>query len=111
MPLKGGKGERSRSGTEFYSVDYSIRAWVKANGCEDEPKIEDLPDKAKDCTRAMRTTYSGGKDGAEVVLIVIEGAGHTWPGREPGLKVLGKSSPNLSANEMMWEFFAKHPMK
>ena len=84
---------------------------MKANGCEDEPKIEDLPDKAKDGTRAMRTTYSGGKDGAEVVLIVIEGAGHTWPGREPGLKVLGKSSPNLSANEMMWEFFAKHPMK
>jgi polyhydroxybutyrate depolymerase len=42
---------------------------------------------------------------------VIEGAGHTWPGREPGLKLLGKSTKNVSANEEMWKFFEKHPMK
>ena len=27
-----------------------------------------------------------GKEGSEVVLIVIEGGGHTWPGQEPRLK-------------------------
>ena len=31
-PFKGGKGEKSISGTDFYSVDHSIRSWVKANG-------------------------------------------------------------------------------
>ena len=28
-------------------------------------------------------TYGPGKDGSEVILYVIEGGGHTWPGREP----------------------------
>jgi polyhydroxybutyrate depolymerase len=45
-----------------------------------------------------------------VVLIVIEGGGHTWPGREAQARVLGKSTKNISANDVMWEFFLKHPM-
>lgn len=109
-PFKGGKG-KGVSGTDFYSVDHSIKTWMKANGCKEEPVTVDLPDKAKDGTKVTRKTYGGGKDGAEVVLVVIEGAGHTWPGREPGLKLLGKSTKNVSANEEMWKFFEKHPMK
>jgi polyhydroxybutyrate depolymerase len=110
-PFKGGKGEKSLSGTDFYSVEHSIQAWVRANGCKAEPATVELPDKAKDGTRVTRKTYGGGKDGAEVVLVVIEGGGHTWPGREPALKLLGKATKNVSANELMWEFFQKHPMK
>lgn len=49
-PFKGGKGEKSLSGTNFYSVEHSIRAWMKANGCKEEPTTEELPDKAKDGT-------------------------------------------------------------
>jgi polyhydroxybutyrate depolymerase len=110
-PFNGGKGEKSLTGTDFYSVDHSIRAWVKANGCNEEPTIERLPDKAKDGTKVTKKTYGGGKDGAGVVLIVIEGGGHTWPGREPAVKWLGKTTKNVSANDRMWEFFEKHPMK
>ena len=111
VPFRGGKGRNSLSGTDFYSVDHSIRAWAKANGCNEEPTLEELPDRAKDGTSVTRKTYGGGKDGAEVVLVVIEGGGHTWPGRGPALKVLGKATRNVSANELMWEFFEKHPMK
>jgi polyhydroxybutyrate depolymerase len=110
-PFKGGKGEKSISGTEFYSVDDSIQAWVKANGCKAEPVITTMPDRAEDGTTITHKTYGGGKDGAEVVLVVIEGGGHTWPGQESRLKMLGKSTKNISANDMMWEFFKKHPMK
>lgn len=110
-PFKGGKGAKSLSGTNFYSVDHSIRAWVKANGCKEEPPTEELPDTAKDGTKVTRKTYGGGKDDSEVVLVIIDGAGHTWPGKEPRLKYLGKSTKNISANDMMWEFFKKHPMK
>ena len=109
-PFKGGKG-KGPSGTDFYSVEHSIQAWVKANGCEKEPVVTKLPDTAKDGTRITRKTYGSGKNGAEVVLIVIEGGGHTWPGQEPRLKALGKSTKNISANDLMWEFFEKHPMK
>jgi polyhydroxybutyrate depolymerase len=109
-PFKGGKGTKSASGTNFYSVDHTIRAWVKADGCKVEPMTDTFPDKTKDGTKVRRTTYGGGKDGAEVVLIVIAGGGHTWPGHEPGLKYLGKSTRNISANDLMWEFFLRHPM-
>jgi polyhydroxybutyrate depolymerase len=110
-PFKGGKGEKSISGTNFYSVEHSIKAWVKANGCKDEPAATKEPDKAKDGTTVTRQVYSDGKEGSEVVLVTIEGGGHTWPGQEPKLKLLGKSTKNISANDLMWEFFKKHPMK
>ena len=110
-PFKGGKGEKSISGTDFYSVDHSIQAWVKANSCNEEPVVTTIPDLANDGTTITRKTYGGGRDGAEVVLVVIEGGGHTWPGQEPRLKMLGKSTKNISANDLMWEFFKKHPMK
>ena len=109
-PFKGGKG-KGLSGTEFYSVEHSIQAWVKANGCEKEPVVTKLTDTAKDGTMITRKAYGSGKDGAEVVLIEIEGGGHTWPGQEPRLKALGKSTKNISANDLMWEFFEKHPKK
>src|SRR5262249_48115393 len=95
----------------FYSVDRSIRAWVKANGCNEEPATEELRDQVKDGTKVLKKTYGGGKDGAEVVLVVIEGGGHTWPGRPLPERSLGKVTANVSANDLMWEFFEKHPMK
>lgn len=110
-PFKGGKGQKSLTATHFYSVDHSIGAWVKANGCNEEPTTEELPDKAKDGTKVIRKTYGGGKDGAEVVLVEIEGGGHTWPGRVPVVKLLGKATKNVSANDLMWEFFQKHKRK
>jgi len=55
--------------------------------------------------------YPRPKGGAEVVLVIIEGGGHTWPGREPTPKLLGKSTKNISANDLKWDFFQKDPMK
>jgi polyhydroxybutyrate depolymerase len=70
-----------------------------------------MPDTARDGTSISRSTYRSCKDGTEVVLVAIEGGGHTWPGREPALKALGRSTRNISANDLIWEFFEKHPMK
>ena len=108
-PFKGGKG-KGVSGTDFYSVEHSITAWIKANGCEEKPGITRLPDKADDGMTVQKKVYGNGKNGAEVVLIVIEGGGHTWPGREPTFRLLGKSTKDISANDLMWEFFEKHPL-
>jgi len=113
-PFKGGFGKGPLSGrgvTEFRSVDHSIQNWVKANGCKPEPEIVALPDKADDGMKSTRKTWSGGKDGSEVVLIEIEGGGHTWPGLKPIVAMLGPSTMDISANDLMWEFFQKHPKK
>jgi polyhydroxybutyrate depolymerase len=111
IPFAGGRSVKSLSGTNFYSVDHSIQAWVKANGCSEEPTTEELPDQAKDGTKVLKKTFGGGRDGAEVVLVVIEGGGHTWPGRPLPERSLGKVTANVSANDVMWEFFERHPMQ
>ena len=46
-----------------------------------------------------------------MVLYVIEGGGHTWPGQDPMVGFIGKSTKNISANDLIWELFVKHPMK
>lgn len=109
-PFKGGKG-KGTSGTDFYSVEHSIREWVIVNGCSRDPVVTKLPVKVNDGTSVVRKTHGSGKEGAEVVLVMIEGGGHTWPGRPPRLRSLGKSTGNISANDLMWEFFEKHPMR
>jgi polyhydroxybutyrate depolymerase len=110
-PYKGGNGTRSRTRTEFYSVDHSIQAWVKANGCDTTPKTEELPKQVEDGTSVTRTTYSRGKGGSEVVLYTIRGMGHTWPGRDSRARFLGATTKNVSANDVMWEFFKRHARK
>jgi polyhydroxybutyrate depolymerase len=110
-PFLGGRGERSLSQTSFLSVEYSIGSWIKANGCRAEPVVVELPVQVDDGTHVTRKTWGGGRNGAEVVLFEIAGAGHTWPGRKPPLLYLGKSTKNLAANDALWEFFQRHPRK
>jgi len=109
-PFHGGQGSKSISPTFFYSVEHSIRAWVQANGCPETPVVTELPDKADDGMRVRRKTYGPGKQGSEVVLVEIDNGGHTWPGREPLLARLGPSTKDICANDLMWEFFTRHPM-
>jgi polyhydroxybutyrate depolymerase len=110
-PFGGGRVDFGLSTVNFYSVEHSIGAWVKANGCPQQPAIADEPDEADDGMTVERQTHGPGKDGAEVVLMIIKGGGHTWPGRDPSFPHLGKSTKDISANDLMWEFFEKHPKK
>lgn len=110
VPFGGGRGPKSISGVPHRSVADTVAAWVRANGCRKEPAdVEELPDRGGDGTKVTRTTYRGDTAGAEVVLVTIEGGGHTWPGR-PGSAALGRSTRNVSANDLIWEFFERHPM-
>lgn len=113
-PFKGGYGKGPTGGkgvTDFRSVEHTIQSWVKNNGCNTEPTVVPLPDNADDGMKSTRKTWGGGKDGSEVVLIEIEGGGHTWPGMKPLVEMLGPSTLDISANDLMWEFFQKHPLK
>ena len=109
IPFETAKG-KTPAFMKLKSVEDSIQTWVKLNGCNDKPKA-DMLSKDGDEMKAIRKTYSGGKDGSEVVLIVIEDGGHTWPGMTPPAGFMGKSAKNISANDLMWEFFQKHTLK
>jgi polyhydroxybutyrate depolymerase len=107
----GGPSGRTPKFLGFKSVEDTIKICAKANGCPEKPGVVTLPDKAGDGTPITKKTYGPGKDGSEVVLFTIEGGGHTWPGQQPPVGFIGKSTKNISANDLIWEFFGKHPMK
>ncbi|MFO0936389.1 MAG: PHB depolymerase family esterase [Gemmataceae bacterium] len=92
------------------SVEDSIQTWVKLNGCREKPKTETIS-KDGDEMKVTRTIYGDGKENSEVVLVVVEGGGHTWPGQKPPVGFIGKSTLTISANDLIWEFFQKHKLK
>jgi polyhydroxybutyrate depolymerase len=113
-PFAGGYGRLPTGGkgvTDFPPVAQTIRRWVEANGCDSEPVVEALPDAANDGTRVTTRTWRSDGTGAEVVLVEIESGGHTWPGMPPVADFLGPSTRDISANDLMWEFFTRHPRR
>ncbi len=87
------------------------QGWAIRNGCAvDTPLVEMLPDAASDNTTSQRQTFQGCK--ADVEHIVVEGAGHTWPGGNQYLSVdtIGAVSRDFSAGEIIFDFFDAHPM-
>lgn len=109
VPFEMVKG-KTPSFMKLKGVEESIQTWVKLNGCKDKPETDTLS-KDGDEMKVTRKTFSGGKEGSEVVLVVIEEGGHTWPGQQPPVGFIGKSAMNVSANDLMWEFFQKHELK
>ncbi|MBI3821588.1 MAG: polyhydroxybutyrate depolymerase [Planctomycetes bacterium] len=111
VPYKGLALKKDAKGMyKFLSVDDTIKACVKANGCEDkaaETEIEAKEDKLK----VTRKVYGKCKTDAEVVLYTVEGGCHTWPGMTMSPAFLGLSTKNIDANEVMWQFFTKHALK
>lgn len=93
------------------SVEETIDFWVRHNGCAPQKVVEPLADQAADGVSSTRTTYAAGDDGADVVLISVDGGGHTWPGSPYDLKFLGPTTKDFEANDVIWEFFEKHPRK
>jgi len=94
------------------STAETIRFWVNHNNCSLSPVITHEPDKdPKDGTRIRKEVYRNGKNETEVILYAIEGGGHTWPGGYQYLneRIIGKTSRDLDANEVIWDFFKKHP--
>lgn len=112
LPFAGGRGAKSITQTVFHLVEQTLSTWVKINGCPVLPKTTKVPHVAKDEMRVTRREYGAGKNGAEVVLYLIEGGGHTWPGRHPLVEIefLGPTTGDISANDLMWSFFEKHPL-
>jgi polyhydroxybutyrate depolymerase len=95
---------------EVLSAKESVEMWVENNGCSETPVTtyyEDIDD--KDGSVARRDEYKS-DIGADVVLITIEGGGHTWPGGRQYIseKIVGKTNGDINASRVIWAFFAGH---
>ncbi|MFZ4079905.1 MAG: alpha/beta hydrolase family esterase [Pirellula sp.] len=104
---------------DFYSVPQTLHAWKKllmtkgelSSANELVCSVERLADCKKDGTRVEVERYAidSKTDDADLQFVRVIGGGHTWPGGENREWVVGKTSDEFSANQMMWEFFQKHP--
>jgi polyhydroxybutyrate depolymerase len=105
---------RGRSGTlPTISATDTAKNWAKTAGCTKNPQRTTLPPRASGGLQTNVDSYSDCTQSAEVVLYSIVDGGHFWPGGEqpyvPANKI-GRSSDDLDANEIIWKFFAAHPM-
>jgi polyhydroxybutyrate depolymerase len=110
VPFNGGTAGRDG---KVISVPETISHWIKHNYCSQKPTVTYEPDNdPNDGTRVRRETYENCKKGnnIKVVLYVIEGGGHAWAGTRGYVNPeSGKVSRDISATEITWAFFERHP--
>lgn len=99
VPFKGGRV----GGLPSPDVEQAAVAWGKADGCAP------APDQRQATENVRVETFGGCRDGASVQLYVIEGGGHTWPGGAVDVNVLGATTREISATDIIWQFFASAP--
>lgn len=89
-----------------YSVPQAAADWASQDGCSAKAAT------SKPDSGVTLTSYGGCRGGASVELYTIAGEGHEWPDgpRMPRAltTVLGPQSTAISANAVMWAFFAAH---
>jgi len=109
VPYTGGDVARHRGRT--IPTEEAAALWAKNNGCSGSPQEEVLPDQDPDdgCT-LKRKVWHGCKAGGAVELLVMEGAGHTWPSGSQYLPkfIIGRVCRELDS-ETLWRFLKSHP--
>jgi polyhydroxybutyrate depolymerase len=110
QPLLGG-----RTRGIFPPVEAGISQWAAHNGCPRRPTVSATVAGENGTLNEGQTLtvlrYGPGRDGSEVVLYKLTGAGHVWPGATTFLpRLLGPPTTLVDANEVMWRFFAAHPL-
>ena len=86
------------------SIPVIAAAWAKRNGCAPKPSDR------KVATGVTLIAFSCPK-GDEVELYRVTGGGHAWPGSPVSKEiasVVGYTTMAISADQIMWSFFAAH---
>jgi len=90
------------------SVNESVAFWVEQDGCTVTPSIN-----ISLSGKIIRRTYTNGNNGTEVILYTTAGGEHWWPGNpwtsSPGSPWLIDTIQEISATDLIWEFFESHP--
>lgn len=107
VPIKGGRGPKTLASDSFRSLDFTIGAWIRANKASPIPKLVPVPDLADDGMGTMRQEYAAPRTKAPVVVYLIDGGGHSWPGSSRAERLLGPSTMDFDANEVMWRFLVE----
>ena len=95
------------------SVEEMLRKWLDHDGCPLKPAavetIAGQPDTPDETQSAIRRVYRPCRQGVEVVLLQLSGAGHVWPGgvRDYMPQLLGTGTAVVDANSEIWKFVSR----
>ena len=103
VPYYGGVGPETLYPRVDEPVSHAIGFWVGRDQCVTTPVTE-----TSASGNIITDTYSGGVRGTEVILYTIRDGGHAWPGGT-GSATGDVPTQEISASELIWEFFARHP--
>ncbi len=86
------------------NIDQVISFWVDNNNCVPDPDTTEIENtNLLDLCTAIRVDYNDCDD-SRVLLIKVEGGGHTWPGTSI---IVGVTNQDFNASEEIWEFFSQ----
>ena len=110
IPFNGGEAKGSLTGT-IQPAPKVAEHWARMNGCSVSPESYEFPKKhPEDVTSVRRDVFTGSESGAVVDFYTIRRGGHTWPSGNGGSEeLLSKTSHEINASEVIWEFFDHHP--
>ena len=88
------------------SVDATLAAWARRNGCDSGPRETAFLESGGQTARQL--IRGNCRDGANITLWKLTGAGHGWPGGATKQEsLLGPSTKLIDANTEIWKFFAQ----
>lgn len=96
-----GTARAIKDGRRELAVQTAVALWARANGCTSTAQSTTVGSVTQD-------TYCAGAAESEVILYTIEGGGHAWPGGARGWRFGASPTRDISATDLMWDFFERH---
>jgi polyhydroxybutyrate depolymerase len=96
IPYNGGIGDKSLVDVEKLPVETTVNLWVKKYGCYLMNKSESIS--------FIKTNYKNNY-GTEIVFYKMLSGGHSWPGGEKIRRFADNPVKNVSATDLIWDFF------
>jgi polyhydroxybutyrate depolymerase len=107
IPYSGGLQEKSIGDpVRVKSAQETQAFWAKADRCDSTPIIEESKE-----NEYKRITHGRCVHDSEVIQYLIYNQGHAWPGGKKPRWGADAPTQKISATDLMWEFFKKHPGK
>ena len=102
VPYQGGVAGDGRF--NLPSLPFWVEGLAQHNGCEFPPL--EVPTVGE----VSGIRFGNCREDAEVIFYTIDGGGHSWPGGGYLPKwLVGHTTRDMDATQVMWEFFQSHP--
>jgi len=99
--------------TKHPNAEEVLFRWVSFEECSPKPVVREERRGPRGTPTGAHTAtlyvFGGCRDGGEIALWKLTGAGHVWPGGRSDYlpRVLGPGTDVIDANEEMWRFFKR----